>query len=252
MAKQKNQKLKIPYIAQMLMQETDDEHGLTMAQIVERLAEKGISAERKSIYGDLDALREFGLDIITRQGATTEYAIGQRRFEFPELLLLVDAVQSSRFLTEKKSAVLVSRIKELASRYQGEQLSKRMHVEGRIKMQNESIYYNVDAIQKAIRLKCKIGFQYFDYDAEARRQLRHEGRMYVETPVCLVYSAEYYYLIAFNDEHDDFVRYRVDRMLAIRVLGAPPRAIRALQTSMWKNSARNRSACSMAHPRRPN
>jgi predicted DNA-binding transcriptional regulator YafY len=220
MAKQQNQKLKIPYIAKMLMQETDDEHGLTMAQIIDRLADHGIAAERKSIYGDIALLREFGLDIITRQATTTEYAIGNRLFEFPELLLLVDAVQSSRFLTEKKSAALVAHIKELTSMHQAEQLSKRVHVEGRIKMQNESIYYNVDAIQKAIQMKRRIGFQYFDYGVDKSRILRRDGHVYSETPVCLVYSDEYYYLITYNDTHDDFVRYRVDRMLAIQVLDA--------------------------------
>lgn len=221
MAKQQNQKLKIPYIAKMLLEETDDQHGLSMSQIIERLAEHGISAERKSIYDDIAALREFGFDIITRHAATTEYAIGARDFEFPELLLLVDAVQSSRFLTERKSAALVNRIKRLASVHEAEQLDKRMHVEGRIKMQNESIYYNVDAIQRALQAQRRISFYYFEYDVAKNRLLRHKGEPYIENPVCLVYSDEYYYLITYNDKHDDFVRYRVDRMLEIEVTDEP-------------------------------
>lgn len=218
MAKQAHQKLKIPYIQKMLMEQTDDEHGLTMPEIIEQLAERGIAAERKSVYSDLEALQEFGLDIVKRTGARTEYAIGARTFEFPELLLLVDAVQNSRFLTETKSAALVDRIKTLASVHQAELLGSRVHVEGCIKMQNESIYYNVDAIQRAISLKRKISFQYFEYDLDKTRKLRREGRPYTENPVCLLYRDDYYYLITYNDDHDDFTRYRVDRMLSIEVL----------------------------------
>ena len=219
MAREGSQKLKVLHIAKMLHEETDDAHGLTMPQIIERLAEKGIMAERKSVYDDIAQLRAFGLDIVTRHGgATTEYAMAARDFEFPELLLLVDAVESSRFLTTRKSAVLVDRIKTLTSRHLAEQLSRQVHVEGRIKMQNESIYYNVDAIQEAILGKRKISFKYFEYGLDKERVLRREGGRYSETPVCLVYSSEYYYLIAYNDAHSDFVRYRVDRMLDIAVL----------------------------------
>lgn len=205
----------------MLLEETDDEHGLTMPEILERLAEKGIGAERKSIYDDISLLRDFGLDIVTRNPPRTEYAIGTRDFEFPELLLLVDAVQSSRFLTEKKCQHLVSRIKRLASKHQAKQLSKQMHVEGRIRMQNESIYYNVDAIQTAIRDRRRVRFKYFEYNLEKKRSFRHEGNWYIENPGWLIYTDEYYYFISYNDTHQDFVRYRLDRMVNIEVLDEP-------------------------------
>ncbi|MEG1397629.1 MAG: WYL domain-containing protein [Raoultibacter sp.] len=217
MARSVNQKLKMLCLAKMLLEETDDEHGLSMPAIVERLAEQGIAAERKALYRDIALLRDFGLDIITRKGTRTEYAIGVRRFEFQELLLLVDAVQSSRFLTEKKSDLLVDRIKSLASVHQADRLSKRIHVEGRIKMQNESIYRNIDAIQEAIACKQKIEFHYFEYNVNKEEVLRHNGDLYKETPVNLVYAADYYYLIAYNDKHSDFVRYRVDRMRDLAV-----------------------------------
>ena len=136
------QKLKLLYLMRMLEEETDAERGLTMAQIIGKLEALGISAERKSIYRDIEALREFGLDVRTYQRAPVEYAVEHRAFAFAELQLLVDAVQSSRFLTQRKSDALVEGVKQLASRRQRALLDKRVHVEGRIKMQNESVFKN--------------------------------------------------------------------------------------------------------------
>jgi predicted DNA-binding transcriptional regulator YafY len=202
----------------MLLNETDDEHGLTIPQMIQRLEQLGIKAERKAIYTDLDTLRDFGHDIIVRRGTRTEYAIGKRQFELAELLLLSDAVQSSRSLTERKSKALIEKLQELTSVYNKQQLIKRMHVEGRIKMQNESIYYNIDHIQEAIRRKLKIAFTYFEYGIDKQEVLRREGRQYCENPIDLVYKDEYYYLITYNDDHDSFLRYRVDRMRSINLL----------------------------------
>ena len=220
MAKRPNQTKKIPLIIKMLREETDDEHGLTMTQIIEKLAEQGVEAERKSIYRDLDVLRECGYDVIKRSGRPTEYALGEREFEYPELLLLVDAVQSSRFLTKRKSQQLLQRIKGLTSIHQAEALDRHVHVERRIRTQNESVYYNVDAIQEAIASRHKVGFRYFKHDINQKKVYRKD-KLYRETPVHLVYSDGYYYLIAFNDTHDDFVRYRIDRMSHIQVLEEP-------------------------------
>lgn len=221
MSKRPNQMKKIPLIIKMLREETDDEHGLTMSDIIERLAEEGVEAERKSIYRDFDVLRECGYDIIKRPGRPTEYAIGEREFEYPELLLLVDAVQSSRFLTTRKSNQLLNRIKGLTSVHLAQALDRHVHVEQRIRAQNESVYYNVDAIQNAIAQHSKVSFRYFKHDMNQKKVYRKEGRPYIETPVHLVYSDGYYYLISFNDDHDDFVRYRIDRMSHIQVLDEP-------------------------------
>lgn len=221
MSKRPNQTKKIPLIIKMLREETDDEHGLTMTQIIERLAENGVEAERKSIYRDIEVLRECGYDVIKRTGRPTEYALGEREFEYPELLLLVDAVQSSRFLTKRKSQQLLQRIKGLTSVHQAAALTRHIHVERRIRAQNESVYYNVDAIQGAIASHHKVGFRYFSHNLEQKKVYRKEGATYRETPVHLVYSDGYYYLIAFNDAHDDFVRYRIDRMSHIQILDEP-------------------------------
>jgi predicted DNA-binding transcriptional regulator YafY len=221
MAKNPNQKLKILYIMQMLTQETDEQHGLTMAQIIDKLDERGIKAERKSIYDDIALLRDFGLDIITRKTQITEYYIGSREFEYPELTLLVDAVQSSRFLTEKKSRALISKLETLASVHEAKLLKKQVYVAGRVKMQNESIFYNVDAIQQAIAMKRKISFQYFYYNIEKKRVPRYEGKVYLLTPVGLAYINEYYYLVTYSDKYESLANYRVDRMMNIKVSDEP-------------------------------
>jgi len=203
---------------QMLIQETDEEHGLTMSGIIGRLESYGVKAERKSIYDDLYLLREFGLDIVTRKGQTTEYYIGSRDFEFPELTLLVDAVQSSKFLTEKKSNALIKKLESLASIHEAKLLKRQVYVAGRIKMQNESIFYNVDAIQHAIIWKRMIAFKYYDYDIEKKKVARREGHIYKVTPVGLVYIDEYYYLVTWSEKYGGFANYRVDRMVGIEIL----------------------------------
>lgn len=215
------QKLKLLYLMRMLLEETDAERGLTMPQLIERLEELGVSAERKSVYRDLEALREFGLDVRTLSRQPVEYAVVSREFAFPELLLLVDAVQSSRFLTQRKSDALVRSVKRLAPVRQRKLLDKRLHVEGRIKTQNESVFANVDRIQEAMARRRKISFLYFKYDAAKRRVMQHGGARYVETPVRLVYSDGYYYLVAYNEKHDGFPSYRVDRMDEIEVTDEP-------------------------------
>jgi len=221
MAKNPNQKLKLLYLMQIFTKETDERHGITMAEILDRLEAEEIKAERKSIYDDIALLREFGLDIITRKTNTTEYYVGGRDFEYPELTLLVDAVQSSKFLTEKKSKALIEKLETLTSIHEAKLLNKQVYVAGRVKMQNESIYYNVDAIQHALYKKKKIRFRYYDYDISKDRVARKGGDFYYVSPVGLTYIDEYYYLITYYLKHNDFVNYRVDRMTNIEVLDEP-------------------------------
>lgn len=216
-----NQKLKLLYLAKIFQEETDGKTGLTMPQIIEHLREYGISAERKALYRDIKALREFGMDIQRYNRSPMQYALANREFSQPELLLLVDAVQSSRFLDIEKSRELIDSIRTLASKRQRETLSKRMHVEGRIKMQNESVFYNVDIVQEAIQAHRRVSFHYFKYDVEKKKVRQHGGDRYLETPVELVYSDGYYYLVTYNDKHDGFTNYRVDRMTEVMVSDEP-------------------------------
>ena len=217
MAANSKQKLKLLYLYRMLLEETDSEHGLSMSQILGRLAEQGVDAERKSIYRDLDVLREFGLEIGTIQRMPVEYTLVRSDLGLPELTLLVDAVQSSRFLTQRTAGRLVQSLRKLASVYEREQLDKRVHVDGRIKSQNDSVFYNVDTIHEAMRAKRKVSFLYYKYDSSMHRKVQHDGKPYVHTPVQVVFSDGLYYLITWSDNQEDFVRFRVDRMRLVQV-----------------------------------
>ena len=221
MSKSENQKIKILYLARMLADETDEERGLTMAQIIEKLAAEGISAERKAIYRDIDALRDFGMEIETMRRPKTEYYLANREFEIGELLLMADAIQSSRFLTQTQAKRLAKRLQTLTSEHQRWQLEGSIHVKDRIKKESESAFSNVDAIRAALTQKRRIEFHYFEYDLSGRKRLRKDGKTYVETPVSLVYSNGLYYLITFNETHDDFTTYRVDRMTDVAVSDKP-------------------------------
>lgn len=215
------QKLKLLWLLKILSEETDEEAGLTMPQIIEKLAERGVSAERKGIYRDIEALREFGLDIAVLRRSPVQYALASREFSLPELRLLADAVQSSRFLTEAKSEELLRSLGTLASKRQAGVLERRVHVEGRIGSQGESVLRSVDCVSEAMRQGAKVEFAYGKRDASKTVRLRREGRTYVATPVRLVYSDGSYYLVTYNDEHRDFTTYRVDRMVGLRVSQEP-------------------------------
>ena len=211
------QKLKLLYLAEIFERETDEKHGLTGPDLISKLAERGVDVERKTLYRDIDCLREFGYDIVKYQRSKPEWGLASRDFQDGELLLLADAVQSSKFLSKRKSEALVKSLGKLASKHLADDLRRRVHVEGRIKTQNESVFYNIDAIQRAMTAKRKISFRYFKHDEMKRRILQHDGELYLETPVQLVYMDDCYYVVVWNDKHEGFANYRVDRMLDIDV-----------------------------------
>ena len=157
-----DQKLRTLYLMEILLERTDDEHMLNASELCTILdQEYGISTDRRTIYTEMEILDKFGLDIQQKKGKCPGYYIGARDFELPELKLLVDAVQSSKFITEKKSSQLIEKLERYVSRYEAKQLNQQVYVHGRIKTMNESIYYNVDAIHTAIAENKKIIFQYF-------------------------------------------------------------------------------------------
>ena len=221
MPKSENQKMKILYLMDMLLTDTDEEKGLSMSEILGRLEAAGVKAERKSIYDDMDSLRMYGVDILTKRGATTEYYVGDRTFELPELKLLVDAVQSSKFITQKKSSDLIRKLESLTSKNHAKALQRQVFVTNRIKTQNESIYYNVDALHTAILEKQKVSFKYFDYNEEKKRVYRRDGKVYMADPLGLSWDDENYYLITYSEKYDSYVHYRVDRMTEISLTGEP-------------------------------
>lgn len=210
-------KLKTLYVKQILEEETDAEHGLSMRQIIERLEQFDIKAERKSVYRDIEVLREFGCDIRSYQRNPVEYALIRRQFKLPELMLMVDAVQSSKALTVRQSNALVTNIKLLASDHERALLERRIHVPGRIKTKADSVFGNVDVIHEAMRLKRKVEFAYYRRNVDGERYETRDGRPHVVTPVEITYADGFYYLTAWDDDHSNMVEYRLDRMGKARV-----------------------------------
>ena len=197
MAKGQNQKRKLLYLLDIFRQETDEEHPLTLEQLREMLAARGVEAERKSLYDDLEQLRLYGADVVTVRDRQVRYYLGQRTFDLPELRLLVDAVQSSKFITHRKSLELIRKLESQVSRHQAGQLQRQVLVSGRIKSMNESIYYTVDELHNAMNNDRQVTFQYFDWDTRKQKRLRREGAFYTVSPWALTWDDENYYLIAY-------------------------------------------------------
>lgn len=218
MAKDPNQKLKLLYLMRYLLQNSDEAHPVSIAQMIAELEKHGISAERKSIYDDLEALRTFGLDLVQIKGRTTGYYIGQRDFELPELKLLVDSVQSSKFITQGKTLQLIKKIESLASSFDAQLLQRQVYVRNRVKSMNESVYYNVDEISTAITRDRKIRFQYFEYTVSKERRFRRGGAWYAVSPFALMWDDENYYLLAWDEDAGKLKHYRVDKMARISAL----------------------------------
>lgn len=220
MPKSSNQKLKLIYLMKILLERTDETHSITMPEIIDALAAYGISAERKSIYNDIENLRLYGLDVIgTQEDRTYHYYIGNKQFELAELKLLVDSVQSAKFITAKKSNELIKKIEGLASKYEASQLQRQVFVAGRVKTMNESIYYNVDRIHTAIAENSRITFQYFQWNVDKKMELRHDGALYEVSPWSLLRDDENYYLIAYDSVEGIIKHFRVDKMLYINSTG---------------------------------
>lgn len=222
MARAPFQKLKILYLLDYLLRCSDESHPVTVAQLIQELHARGISAERKSIYDDLEALRTYGIDLVQAgQGRNSAYYVASREFELPELKLLVDSVQSSKFITQKKTMSLIKKIESLTSIYQARELNRQVLVKNRIKTMNESIYYNVDEIHRGIAANRKIRFHYFEYNMEKQRQLRRNGEWYVMSPYALTWDDENYYLVAFDSQAGIIKHFRVDKMTHIGVTQEP-------------------------------
>ena len=224
MAKSSMQKQKLLYLQKIMLEKTDENHGLTINEIKDELESYGIKAERKSLYDDIEILQSFGLDICTIRTNTVRYYIGNRDFQIPELKLLVDAIQSSKFITRKKSLELIEKLGHLVSENDGSQLRREVYVTNRVKTVNEHIYYNVDKIHNAISENKKISFQYFKWELDTTngtkvvKTARKNGEAYRVSPWALCWDDENYYLIAYDSEAGIIKHYRVDKMERIRLL----------------------------------
>ncbi|MBQ6795118.1 MAG: WYL domain-containing transcriptional regulator [Clostridia bacterium] len=209
-----NQKMKALYVMDYLMRNTDEEHPAPMRDIIAYLESMGISAERKSIYSDIEGLQLFGVDILS---SPKGYYVVSRDFELPELKMLVDCVSASKFITEKKSERLIKKIEGLASRHEAGKLQRQVYIADRIKAGNEDIYRSVDTLSEAINEKKKVSFRYFEYDVDKKRKFRNGGNEYIVSPYSLTVSDENYYLISHYPKHEDLTHFRVDRMSDIKI-----------------------------------
>ena len=216
MARGMNQKFKLYHLKDIMLAKTDDDHALTMPQILSELEKREVSAERKSIYIDLEDLEELGVEIGKEQeGKYTYYRVIGRQFELPELKLLVDSIQSSKFITAKKSNELIRKLESFCSEYEAKQLQRQVFVQNRIKTMNESIYYSVDTIHAAIAENRQIMFRYFSWNIKKEMELRHNGEFYSISPWALSWDDENYYLIGYDAVDEKIKHYRVDKMLNI-------------------------------------
>lgn len=223
MPKSENQKLKLLYLKRIFEQETNEETALTLRQLEEALGRFGIQAERKTLLADIEALRQFGMDIITLRGQRNYYYLGQRDFEMPELKLLVDAVQSAKFITAKKSDALIAKIANLSSRQEAHRLQRQVHMHGRVKAENEGVYYTVDALHTAMAENRQVSFLYFEWSIEQQgptrieKSLRHNGERYTISPWALVWNDELYYLLGYDAKAKMIKHYRLDKMLSLKM-----------------------------------
>lgn len=219
MPKGTNNKFKLYRLAQIMLEKTDEDHYITMPEIMAALAEYEITADRKTIYADLKDLEQLGIEVEGEAvGNRYHYHVIARSFELPELKLLVDAIQSSKFITERKSKNLIKKLEQLVSKYDAAKLHRQVFVSGRIKTMNESIYYTVDAIHNAISENKKIKFQYFQWNVKKEMELRHGGAYYRISPWGLSWDDENYYMIGYDSDAQSIKHFRVDKMLRIQTL----------------------------------
>lgn len=219
MAKSENQKQKILVLLDLFKSKTDEEHGVTTSDIIDYLAEHGIKAERKTVYADLNTLKEYGYEISKeKKDGNYYYTLLDRDFQLPELKLLVDAVQASKFISEKKSSELIKKIENLASVYQAKQLQRQVFVSNRIKTNYENVYYNVDELNLAINENRKIKFDYYEWNLSKEMVLRKNGHKNDISPWSLAWDDENYYLVAFDGNSGIIKHYRVDKMRKIEIL----------------------------------
>ena len=219
MPKSANHKRKLLILAKLLLERSDEEHPISRQEMQAELERWGLSAERKSLYDDMEQLKELGMDVQARRGRGGGWYVGERDFELAELKLLVDAVQSSRFLTKRKSDALIRKIEGLTCVHQARQLQRQVYVDRRIKTMNESIFYNVDRLHGAIAAVRMITFRYFEYNAAKERVFRRDGAKYRVTPYGLIWDSENYYLAGWDELYKELRHYRVDKMADISITG---------------------------------
>lgn len=213
--------IRILHLFQFLYRNTDEMNPASVADILRFWELQGICSERKQVYKDIALLQDFGVDVIRIKSTQNHYFIGDRLFELPELKLLVDAVESSRFITSKKSGDLIRKLGQLTSSAQAEQLDRHIYMDGMLKPSNEAIYYIVDTIQSSIQSNQQISFQYYEYLPTKEKVLKHQGYRYQFTPYALIWNRDHYYVVGWSEKHMKLSQFRVDRMTSVEMMDQP-------------------------------
>ena len=221
MPKNEKYKQKLVRLLQILMEKTDEEHGLSMPELITALEKYGIKAERKSIYDDLLTLEELGFSVGKINTRPPRYTLEERIFELGELKMLVDAIQSSKFISSKKCREIISKLEIFAGEHSSRELSRQVYVEDRVRNMNSSSFYNVDTVHFAINSDKKITFRYFDYDVNKNKVLRHGGKPYTVSAAALIWNDQNYYLIAYDEDAGVMKNFRVDKMQGVSLLDEP-------------------------------
>lgn len=215
----KGQKQKFFAFMEIMFEKTDKEHALNMNQILDELMQRSITTERKCISRYIREMQQVGISVDKyKKGRDSYYHVVNREFELAELKLLVDAIQSSKFITQKKSQELIHKIEKLTSIYEAQKLNRQVYVQGRIKSMNDSIYNNVDLIHSAIADDCCIQFKYFSWNMKKKMEFKHGGQLYVVSPWALVWSDEYYYLVGYDNTSEIIKHFRVDKIAETNIL----------------------------------
>ena len=214
----RDSKSRILYIYQILLQETDSEHKITIQQIIDKLSELGITAYRKTIISDIDELRNFGADIVSVRSSQNLYYLNSGLFSLTELKLLVDAVCCSHFITSAKSTELIKKLGNMTSIYNKDKLGCHIYLSQRLKSDNEEIYSVVDTVNDAVNQNQQISFQYFEYDAQKNKILKNDGIKYKLSPYGMTWDDGNYYVIGYSVKHEKVITFRADRMLNVEIM----------------------------------
>ncbi len=239
MANKSGQKIKLLYIMNILLNETDEAHPLNSNDIIDRLEELGIDAERKSVYSDISTLLEYGLDIEKSEEYKGGYYIASKSFELAELKLLVDAISSSRFISDNKARELAKRVANLGNVYDAAELSRQVVVANRDKENNNQIFYVIDTIYRCIDNNKKMNFKYYKWNEKKEKEYRYGGEPITVSPACLLWFEENYYLVAYSDKREDIRYYRVDKMESAEELSTPREGVASINNKKIAEIARN-------------
>ncbi len=226
MAGSANAKLKPLYLLQIFQEKTDEEHPLSAEGLCKELENRGVTAQRKSIYGDIELLKSFGLDILHTRTPKSGYFLASRTFETAEVRLLLDAVQSASFITPKKTAQLVEKLESLVSEGQAARLDGQVYIDNRVKCGNEEIYYTIEILDRAIQAGRQVRFQYARRVLSAQMQVETQEKEFLVNPYALIWSGDHYYLICNNPKYDNLMHARLDRIRRAKALDTPARDFR--------------------------